>query len=87
MANININSLRNKLEALNNSVTEYIHIIMAFETKLHERLPHALYCLKVFSNPHKLGKSSHGCGALLAYIRDNIQLIYIQGFFIVLDKF
>ena len=27
MANININSLRNKLEALNNSVTEYIDII------------------------------------------------------------
>ena len=34
MAHININSLRSKLDTLTNSATEYIDIIMAFETKL-----------------------------------------------------
>ena len=78
MAHINKNSLRSKLDTLTNSATEYIDIIMAFETKLYERLPHALYHLKIFSNSHKLGKNSHGCGVLLVYTRDNIQFDFVK---------
>ena len=57
MAHININSLRNKLDTLTNSASENINITMDFETKLYERLPHALNHLKIFLNPNKLGKT------------------------------
>lgn len=73
MVHANVSSFKNKPGTLTNSVTEYIDIIMAFETMLYEKLPHALYHLKNFSNPHKLGKNFHSSGAVLVYIRDNIQ--------------
>ena len=57
MAHININSLRNKLDTPTNSASENINITMDFETKLYERLPHALNHLKIFLNPNKLGKT------------------------------
>ena len=57
MAHININSLRNKLDTPTNSASENINITMDFETKLPERLPHALNHLKIFLNPNKLGKT------------------------------
>ena len=41
MAHTNINSFRNKPDSLTNSVTKYIDVIMAFETKLYEKFPHA----------------------------------------------
>ena len=71
MADININSLRNKFDMLTNSVTDYIDIIMISETKLDGTFPHVPYHLKDFSNPYRLDKNSHG-GGILVYVRNNI---------------
>ena len=43
MAQININSLRNKFDILTNSVSEYINILMISESKFHDKFPHSLY--------------------------------------------
>ena len=67
MAHINISSLRNKFDMLTNGVTEYIDILMTFETKF----PHVLYNFKSFSIPYRLDRNSHG-GGMLVYVRDNI---------------
>ena len=39
---------------LTNSVTEYIDILMIFETKLEETFPDGLYHLNEFSNLYRL---------------------------------
>ena len=44
---------------------------MILENKLEETFPYALYHLKDFSNPYRLGRSSYGVG-ILVYIRDKI---------------
>ena len=93
MAHININSLRNKFDMLQNSVTEYIGILMISENKLDDTFPYALYHLKDFSNPYRLDRNCHGRG-ILAYVRDNIPFNLVkldqnfenfEGFFIELE--
>ena len=71
MVHININSLSNKFDMLTNSVTEYIDILMIFETKLDDTFPYVLYHLKDFSNPYRLDRNYHGSGILVC-VRDNI---------------
>ena len=93
MAHININSLRNKFDMLTDSVTEYIDLLVIYETKLGDTFPHALYHLKDFSNSYRLGRNSHG-GGILVCVRDNIpsNLVKLdqkfknfEGFFIELE--
>ena len=93
MAHINIHSLRNKIDMLTNSVTEYIDILMISETKFDNTFPYALYHLKDFSNPYRLDRNCHG-GGILVYVKDNIpsNLVKLdqnfdnfEGFFIELE--
>ena len=44
---------------------------MISEAKLDDLLSHALYHIKDFSNPYRLGRNVHG-GGILIYVRDNI---------------
>ena len=46
MAHINIASLRNEFDMLRNSITEYIHILKIFETKLDDIFSHAFISSK-----------------------------------------
>ena len=88
MAHIDINSLRNKFDMLTNTVTEYIHILMIFETKLSDTFLHALCHLKDFSNLWNLGLLKDNIPSNLVNLGqkvENFEDFFIE-FKIVLEK-
>ena len=88
MAHIDINSLRNKFDMLTNTVTEYIHILMIFETKLSDTFLHALCQLKDFSNLQNLGLLKDNIPSNLVKLGqkfENFEDFFIE-FKIVLEK-
>ena len=71
MSYLNINSIRNKVEALKVLVTENVDILCVAETKLDSTFPNAQFALKNFSKPYRLDVNSCS-GGLLTYIKTNI---------------
>ena len=71
---LNINSVRNKCEALKFIINNNIDIFLISETKLDDSFPTAQFLIKGFSAPYRFDRNSKG-SALLLYIRedDNLQ--------------
>ena len=72
IAQININSIRNKFEFLFDAVSENIDILFIFETKLDSSFPKAQFFVEGFTEPHRLDRNRNGWGIMI-YIRENIQ--------------
>ena len=68
---ININSLRNKFEFLNEFVKGYIDILLVTETKIDDSFPISQFCIEGFSTPFRLDRNAHG-GGILLYVRADI---------------
>ena len=68
---LNINSLRNKIEMLQEVVKNNIDILLISETKLDSSYPDGQFLLKHFSSPIRLDRNANG-GGLLLYIREDI---------------
>ena len=71
IAQININSIRNKFETLVSLVTSDIDILMISETKIDESFPLSQFMIDGFSMPYRRDRNAHGCG-ILVYFRNNI---------------
>ena len=71
IAQLNINSLRNKFGFLSSQITKYIDIRLLSETKLDDSFPKAQFSLSGYSKLYKLDRSSNG-GGILLYVRDDI---------------
>ena len=65
VGHLNINSLRNKFEALQFIINRNLDIILLSETKLDDSFPSAQFMLKNFAIPYKLDRNSNGGGLLL----------------------
>ena len=68
---ININSLRNKFEALKMLITGNLDILVITETKLDESFPSQQFNIEGFSSPFRLDRNING-GGIMIYIRDDI---------------
>ena len=68
---ININSLRNKIEALKLIIRQNIDILIITETKLDETFPKAQFHIEGFALPYRMDRSKHG-GGVIIYVRDDI---------------
>ena len=71
LGHLNINSIRNKFEALKFINDNNIDIFLISETKLDNPFPSAQFLINGFSAPYRFDKNSKG-GGLLFYIREDI---------------
>ena len=70
IAQIKINSIRNKFETLVSLVTSDIDILMISETKIDESFPLSQFMIDGFSMPYHRDKNTRG--GILVYLRNNI---------------
>ena len=68
---LNINSLRNKLEQLSTMINGNIDIFMISETKLDKTFPAAQFYLQGFCDPYQFDRYRNG-GGIMLYIREDI---------------
>ena len=73
IAQININSIRNKFETLVSLRTFDIDILMISETKIDESFPLSQFMTDGFSMPYCHDRNTHGVG-ILVYFRNNITM-------------
>ena len=71
IAQLNINSLRNKFGFLSSQITKYVDILLLSETNLDDSFLTGQFSLNGYSKPYRLDRSSNGVGILL-YVRDDI---------------
>ena len=79
IAQLNINSLRNKFVFLSSHITKYVDKLLLSETKLDDSFPTAQFLLNGFCKPYRLDRSSNG-GSILLYVRDDIPSRLLTGY-------
>ena len=68
---LNINSIRNKFEALRDIIATNIDILMVAETKIVSSFPKGQFLIDGFAAPYRLDRNKNG-GGLLVYVRNDI---------------
>ena len=71
IAQININSLRNKFSFLCKAVRGNIDILLVTETKFNSSFPSAQFHMHGYTTPYHLDRNANG-GGLLLYLREDI---------------
>ena len=71
ISQININSIRNKIELLSEAVFGNIDILMVSETKIDMSIPTSQFIIQGFAAPFRLDRTNTG-GRILVYVRDDI---------------
>ena len=77
LAHLNINSLRNKFDALKHFIRDKIDILVITETKLDETFPIAQFYIEGFKHLVRLDRTEHG-GGIAVYIRENIPSKFLE---------
>ena len=68
---LNINSLRNKLDALKTIISGKIDILVITESKLDDTLPDNQFLIDGFSLPYRIDRDSNG-GEVLIFVREDL---------------
>ena len=68
---LNINSIRNKLEMLTSLITNEIDVFLLSEIKIDETFPLEQFLISGFAKLLRLDRNSRG-GSIMLFIRDNI---------------
>ena len=71
IAQLNINSLRNKFESLKTLIKSNLDILIITESKLDQSFPSQQFCIEGFSFPFRLDRNTNG-GGIIIYIREDI---------------
>ena len=71
VANLNINSIRNKFDQLKAIINENVDILIITETKIDDSFPDAQFKIDGYAKPYRLDRNSSG-GGLLIYVREDI---------------
>lgn len=71
VANLNINSVRNKFDQLKTIIKDNVDILILTETKIDDSFPEAQFKIDGYVTPYRLDRTSHG-GGLLIYVREDI---------------
>ena len=71
IGHLNVNSLRNKFEMLEEFIEDKIDISLISETKLDSSFPTWQFVIKGYSTPFRLDRNQNG-GGLLLYVREVI---------------
>ena len=71
ISQINLNSIRNKIELLSEADLGNIDILMVSETKIDMSFPTSQFVIQGFAEPFRLDRTNTG-GGILVYVRDDI---------------
>ena len=71
IGNLNVNSLRNKFQMLEELIKDKSDIFLIFETKLDSSFPSGQFVIKGYSTPFRLDRNQNG-GGLLFYVGEDI---------------
>ena len=71
IGHLNVNSLRNRFEMLEELIKDKIDIFLISETKLDSSFPSRQFVIKGYSTPLRLNRNRNG-GGLLLYTREDI---------------
>ena len=82
---LNINSIRNKFEALRDIIATNIDILMVAETKIDSSFPKGQFLIDGFAAPYRLDRNKDGRG-LLVYVRSDIPSQLLASFKFVEGK-
>ena len=90
-AQLNINSIRYKFDALVSSIRGNVDILMISETKIDDSYPTRRFLIDGYTAPYRLDRNSVG-GGILVYVREDIpfKLISVnfqncEGFFLEIN--
>ena len=83
---LNINSVRNKFDALCSIFKQKIDILLVSESKIDDTFPLAQFCVEGYSTSYRLDRTCKG-GGLLLYVRDDIPSKQIKLKFIENEAF
>ena len=83
---LNINSIRNKFDALCSIFKQKINVLLISETKIDDTFPLAQFCVEGCSTPYRLDRTYKG-GGLLLHVRDDIPSKQIKLKFIENEAF
>ena len=64
VAQINVNSIRNKFDALMTGIQNKVDILLISETKLDETFPTKHFSIEGFTSPYRLDRNGFGGGLL-----------------------
>ena len=67
---LNINSVRNKFDALKEITLQNLDVLMLAETKIDSTFPPGQFAIEGFANPFRLDRNANG-GGLLVYVRSD----------------
>ena len=70
LAQLNINSIRNKFNLLAEEIKGKVDVLMISETKIDETFPSRKFYIKGFSSPYRLDRNCYG-GGILVYVRED----------------
>ena len=89
---LNINSIRNKFDALCSILKQKIDILLVSATKIDDTSPLAQFCVEGYSTPYRLDRTCKGEGLLFLYVKDDIpskqiklKFIENEGFFVEIN--
>ena len=71
LAHLNINSLRNKFDALVKQVSGNVDVLFLSETKIDESFPEGQFKTPEFCTPFRLDRNRFS-GGILVYVQENI---------------
>ena len=71
IGHLNINSIRNKFEQLQELVNGSIDILVISETKIDETFPFSQFYISGYSKPYRLDRTAYG-GGVMIYVKENI---------------
>ena len=71
LAQLNINSIRNKFDLLAKGIKGMVDVLMVSETKIDETFPSRQFYIEGFTPPYRLDQNCHG-GGILVYVREDI---------------
>ena len=78
IAQLNINSPRNKFDFLKETLTGYVDILLITESKLDNLFPTAQFQINGFNSPYRLDRNAYG-GGILLYVREDIPSKLLKG--------
>ena len=79
IGHININSIRNKFDALKEMVKDNMDILVITETKLDESFPTLQFAIDGFALPFRYDRIHAGGGGVLLYVREDIPCKQLPG--------
>ena len=68
---LNINSIRNKLNFLESETSNHLDMLLVSEIKIDESFPSPQFLVDGFFRPHRLNRRANG-GGILLYVKDDI---------------